>query len=161
MDSGWAAIIGASIGLIGSALVGVITPMILREQQARAAARTSLAEQRAKAIRQFIHSCAATLEENEREGVNHQFSAREVALADLALLVRPDEKPILAVCERAIGMVAQIDSRLGVGAVVELGKLLPAWHRGEISAERVEQIFDLGMAEKEAEIAAEDAGTEA
>lgn len=159
MDSGWAAIIGASIGLLGSTLAGVVTPMITRRRETLTADRKTLLQQRATAIREFIRACSATVEEIDRNGRNELFTAREVALVDLALLLRSDERSVLRVAELAIGAVSQLDTRRGVAAMVEISTLLPAWHRGELTPEEVLKQYEVAMQSEEDAIAREEEAT--
>ncbi|WP_307470107.1 hypothetical protein [Microbacterium sp. SORGH_AS_0505] len=140
MDSGWAAILGAVIGLIGSTLAGVIAPTITRRREAASAEAAALRSRRAAVIRELVASYAESYE--DEGGSSGLLARRETALTDLALIISSEETPVLEAAESAGSLVSGVTSDLSATAFVEISRLLPSWHRGEITPLQLQARFE-------------------
>lgn len=152
MDNGWAVVIGATIALIGSAVVPWIREQLTARERLRRERRTALAD----AIRDLIAVSGACLE----EGMNALKFAAEVepVRARLSLLLDSSESEIDEFTMSAIrAMMRHEDDRIAAIGFVHLSRSLPRWLRGELSPKEAQALLIDAIREEE-EAASRDGG---
>jgi hypothetical protein len=142
MDSGWAVVVGAFIGLLGSMAGAVLTPVLVarversrdRKSVAREDARERLAalgdaitEVLTALLDQFTGVTGATPGE-----VVHLLKRSMLAMLALGLLLSDDDQPIASIVASAHLLVLE-DAPIAMNCLTALTSALPAWRRGVLS----------------------------
>ncbi len=137
MDTGWAVVLGASIGLFGSAVVPWLRDALTQRGQVRLKRRQELAD----AIRHFIDVGAGRFEQEPTS-----IPQIEASTASLALLLTKDETPIARLVAHTADLIeADRLSDRASEAFYMATVVLPKWYRGEMKADEAEDMFRRGM----------------
>ena len=139
MDSGLAAIIGASIGSGVTLLASVVTPWIRETLDRRRRLREERSVALFGAIRDVLMAASTLKFRNGSLTVEHALALHE-ALVVLDLHLGPDEYPISNLAVRTATLVRMDDPGAG-SALAALQYILPRWRAGVIKIEDVRSTY--------------------
>jgi hypothetical protein len=136
VDNGWAVVIGASIALIGSAVV----PWVRESLQARGTAARKRESDIASALTKLgttLGAASAAMVMQNEKGAYNIAMAWAVCL-ELELLLKPTEKDIATLGREAVRAVLAHDGRPSLAAYSEAAA---AWHRDRMAPAAALELF--------------------
>lgn len=138
MDSGLAAVLGAGIGFFGSLVGTVIVPAVGRRGDLKRARENA----RLDALRRIIPGLVGSSLLLRTQYTSEHGDRALQLLAELEVWLTEDEWPIGRLATLAV--LPTKDSKVDdkTEGHLLLPTLLPAWMRGEITAERAREIFE-------------------
>lgn len=144
MDPGLAVILGATIGILGSAVVPWIRDALGQRDALKREERRALAD----AIRDLIQACARMV--NKKVDRDAWVDIEE-ATARFALVAPPTDSAIVEFVAVATNRIQgrKLD---GQDAYIVLTYELPRWYRGETTGEQARKRLDKALVSAEAEM---------
>jgi len=137
MDSGWAAILGASIGLIGSSFFPWVREIIStrgeREREYREELRKAARSALAGISELFFAGKAFTPDQSVRlkDQTTH-----------LSMIVRPEDSIISVLVDHTASVLIEQSKVTSSAAYQALAYVMPKWFRGELPSSKVERAYD-------------------